>query len=107
VWRDLDWLSREHKVGLAVDSHDDLQRALLAVFRSQIQAGKRYDLGAVGRRRANAVFSDAREVDRHEGIVWADDLSELVRSEGNPLDHARALLGAFESEVSERIERLR
>jgi hypothetical protein len=39
--------------------------------------------------------------------VWADDLSELVRSEGNPLDHARALLGAFESEVSERIERLR
>jgi LmbE family N-acetylglucosaminyl deacetylase len=106
VWRDLDWLDPADKVELPLDGHADLQAALIAVFTSQLRGGKRYDLAALGRRRAHAVFSDARGADRHEGVVWAMDLSALAHGHADPLEHARALVSRFSGDVTARLERL-
>jgi LmbE family N-acetylglucosaminyl deacetylase len=106
VWRDLDWLDPADKVALPLDGHADLQAALIGVFASQLRGGKRYDLAALGRRRANAVFSDARGADRHEGLVWAMDLTALAHGNGIPLEHARGLVQRFSDDVAARLERL-
>jgi LmbE family N-acetylglucosaminyl deacetylase len=105
VWRDLDWLAPSDKVLLAVDDHEELQAELIALFASQITAGKRYDLAALGRRRAHAVFSESHAVDRHRGIVWAMDLSPLG-SAGDPGEYVAALTRRFESDVAARVARL-
>lgn len=107
VWRDLDWLDEADKVALPLVGHADLQASLVAVFASQLGAGKRYDLAALGRRRAHAVFSDARGADRHEGLVWAMDLTSLAHGSGDPLEHAQSLVRRFEGDVTARLERLR
>jgi len=106
VWRDLDWLLPKDKVALPLDGHEELQAALLAVFRSQVDAGKRYDLAALGRRRANAVFSEPRAVDRHPGVVWAMDLGPLVTNGGDPGAFVRSLVRGLEEDVVDRIVRL-
>jgi LmbE family N-acetylglucosaminyl deacetylase len=106
VWRDLDWLDAADKVELPLDGNAELQAALIGVFASQLGAGKRYDLAALGRRRAHAVFSDARGADRHEGVVWAMDLTALAHGDVEPVEHLRALLQRFSSDVMARIERL-
>jgi LmbE family N-acetylglucosaminyl deacetylase len=105
VWRDLDWLAPSDKVELVVDDHEELQAELIAVFASQITAGKRYDLAALGRRRAHAVFSESHAVDRHRGIVWAMDLSPLG-SAGDAGQYVAALTRRFESDVADRVARL-
>jgi LmbE family N-acetylglucosaminyl deacetylase len=107
VWRDLDWLHAVDKVELPLVGHGELQQALIAVFASQQRAGKRYELAALGRRRAHAVFSDARAADRHEGVVWAMDLTALAHGAAEPLEHVRSLVRRFEGDVTERLERLR
>jgi len=59
VRRDLDWMTDKDKVVMTVDGHDNLADALMGVFESQICGGKRYDLAARGRRRANGTSSRA------------------------------------------------
>ena len=56
VWRDLDWMIDEDKIGFDLSTHENLQAALLGVFDSQVFGGKRYDLASMGRRRANATY---------------------------------------------------
>lgn len=106
VWRDLDWLDAADKVELPLDGDAELQAALIGVFESQLGAGKRYDLAALGRRRAHAVFTDARGADRHEGVIWAMELTALAHGSGDPLEHARSLVRRLEEDVGARIERL-
>lgn len=107
VWRDLDWLPDELKVALPLDGHENLQAALLGVFDSQIAGGKRYDLGALGRRRAHATFAESHEVDRHTGVVWAMDLTALMHDGSrDPLGLVDEALSAFRRDVIERLRRL-
>ncbi len=108
VWRDLDWLPDALKVALPIDGHENLQAALLGVFDSQIAGGKRYDLGALGRRRAHATFGESHEVDRHGGVVLGMDLTALMH-EGtrDPLGLIEETLTAFRADVIERLRRLR
>lgn len=108
VWRDLDWLPDALKVALPIDGHENLQAALLGVFDSQIAGGKRYDLGALGRRRAHATFGESHEVDRHGGVVLGMDLTALMH-EGtrDPLGLIEETLTAFRADVVERLRRLR
>jgi LmbE family N-acetylglucosaminyl deacetylase len=105
VWRGLDWLSAEAKVALPVDGRGELEAALIRVFESQLGAGKRFDAGAVGRRRANAAFNEIREADRHEGIVWAMDLTPAARGEIEPDELVARHLRAFEEDVRARLGR--
>ncbi|HYQ16866.1 MAG TPA: PIG-L family deacetylase, partial [Polyangiaceae bacterium] len=105
VWRDLDWLCDSDKVVMPVDERENLHAALLGVFDSQIASGKRYDLAAAGRRRANATFFDAQGADRHDSLIWGMDLTPLLAG-GSAEQLVKAHIARFESEVAARLARL-
>lgn len=79
VWRGLDWLPDDLKIAMDVSSHPNLQERLLSVFKSQIAGGKRYDLAAIGRWHANATFYQSHVTDQAERMIYAMDLTPLVR----------------------------
>jgi LmbE family N-acetylglucosaminyl deacetylase len=79
VWRALDWLQTEDKVALDVSAAEDRLMPLIGAFDSQIAGGKRYDLAAAGRKRANATFLDPYAVDRAMAVEYAMDLTPLVK----------------------------
>lgn len=108
VWRDLDWLPDELKVRLDVSRHENLQAALLGVFDSQINGGKRYDLATLGRRKAHATFSESHDVDQSQGLIYGMDLTELLRNPTrDPADFAASLVEALSLDVRTRIARFR
>ncbi len=78
VWRDLDWMPDAEKTAHDVGGFDHLAAALNGVFDSQIGGGKRYDLGIIGRRHANATFSDSHAADSSNAIALAMDLTPLI-----------------------------
>ena len=79
VWRALDWLQAEDKVALDVSAAEDRLLPLIGEFRSQLAGGKRYDLAAAGRKRANATFLDSHAADRATAVEYAMDLTPLLR----------------------------
>jgi LmbE family N-acetylglucosaminyl deacetylase len=79
VWRALDWLQAEDKVTLDVSRAEERLMPLIREFDSQIAGGKRYDLAAAGRKRANATFLHAQDIDRATAVEYAMDLTPLVR----------------------------
>ncbi|NJK91354.1 MAG: PIG-L family deacetylase [Blastochloris sp.] len=99
VWRDLDWLPDDKKIALDCSPHPELAAALLACFDSQIQGGKRYDLGTLGRRQANATYSHPRRVDTLQSVTWAMDLSPLLNPGLSLHDFMEAQLNRFREEV--------
>lgn len=107
VWRSLDWMLDEEKVYLNVSDQEGLQTALLGIFDSQINGGKRYDLATIGRRRANATFSESHGVDVSTGLSYAMDLTPLIQD-----DHLRESsfvtkrIHNFAKDVENRIQRL-
>ncbi len=78
VWRNLDWLPDEAKVLMDVSGWDNLAAALHGAFDSQIGGGKRYDLGILGRRAANATFFDANASDASTQLIFGMDLTPLI-----------------------------
>jgi LmbE family N-acetylglucosaminyl deacetylase len=78
VWRGLDWMPDEDKIAHDVSAHENLAAALNGLFDSQIAGGKRYDLAALGRRRANATFFESHSPDAARMISFAMDLTPLV-----------------------------
>lgn len=80
VWRDLDWMIDEDKVGLDCAGHENLAAALLGVFDSQICGGKRYDLASIGRRRAHATYFASHGVDETNQLTFAMDLTPLIQA---------------------------
>jgi hypothetical protein len=94
---------------VALDSgrHPELGAQLLAVFESQVAGGKRYDLGAAGRRSAHAVFGASHAVDTMAGITWAVDLSPVVAEPGIGIrEFLASLTGRFARDVERRLESL-
>jgi LmbE family N-acetylglucosaminyl deacetylase len=81
VWRGLDWLPDQMKVTLDCSTRLHLQEALLGVYDSQISGGKRYDLAALGRRRANATFHQSHDVDEATHLTFAMDLTPLIEDD--------------------------
>lgn len=105
VWRDLDWLTGEDKLAMPLVGREHLQSALLGVFDSQIEGGKRYDLGTLGRRRAHATYSESHGAEPPDAVTWGMDLSPLMH-EGDALEHVTALLRRFQDDVAARVRRL-
>lgn len=104
VWRDLDWLLDEDKVIFDCSKNEDLQRRLLEVFESQITGGKRYDLAAMGRRRANATYLDPHQVDQVTGAVFGIDMTPLIQDDDSDItEFATALTAKFRSDVVSRL----
>jgi LmbE family N-acetylglucosaminyl deacetylase len=107
VWRDLDWVPDNLKVVMDVTRHENLQAALLGVFDSQIAGGKRYDLAALGRRKAHSTFSESHGVDKTQGLIYGVDLGPLVADASlDPLAYVAGLIRAFQEEVAGRIGKL-
>jgi LmbE family N-acetylglucosaminyl deacetylase len=105
VWRDLDWMPDGEKVVCDVSLHENLATALNGVFDSQIAGGKRYDLGVLGRRRANATFFESHAVDRADSVAFAMDLTALVRDESlNIAEFVDGLIGRFRAEVLSKLQ---
>jgi len=107
VWRDLDWLPDSQKMVFDVSERPDLQERLLAQFESQIAGGKRYDLAAMGRRRAHATYLDPHKVDDATGAIYACDMTPLVRdASAEPAVYAHAILNELRHDVAARIDRV-
>lgn len=100
VWRNLDWLCDEKKVVLEINDPQHLASRLMAVYQSQIGAGKQYDKAIEGRRRANATFFQAQNRDISEEAIYAIDLTPLIWDEQLTLTAFIApFLEAFRNEV--------
>ena len=106
VWRDLDWLDDGQKIALRVDQNQELARKLLEIFESQIAGGKRYDHAAIGRRVANATFSEPRNTDQAAALTWAMDLTPLMTDNAlTPEDFIKRHLADFTNSVLAKINR--
>lgn len=106
VWRDLDWVVDAEKTPMPVSGPPGLAERINAVFATQIAGGKRYDLAVLGRRMANATFSDAHASDREPAMAWAIDLTPLAQDDSLDLTaHICGYIDRFRTDVSERIRR--
>jgi LmbE family N-acetylglucosaminyl deacetylase len=104
VWRALDWLQTEDKVTLDVSAVEDRLMPLIGAFDSQIAGGKRYDLAAAGRKRANATFLDSKTIDRSTAVEYAMDLTPLVRDPTLDITHwTMQLVERFAKDVEARL----
>jgi LmbE family N-acetylglucosaminyl deacetylase len=107
VWRDLDWMTDNDKVGMDLSKHENLQAALLGVFDSQIAGGKRYDLSSMGRRRANATYFASHGVDLALGLSYAMDMTPLIENPQMEIpSFVQEFIQRFAREVAERLQRL-
>ena len=105
VWRNLDWMSDTEKIVHDVSGHEDLAAALGRVFDSQISGGKRYDLGVMGRRRANATFFESHAVDRADSVAFAMDLTPLAGDDSvDIVDYVDDLIGHFRESVITKLQ---
>jgi LmbE family N-acetylglucosaminyl deacetylase len=106
VWRGLDWLCDSDKAVFDTSAHPHLAAALLGVYDSQINGGKRYDSAALGRRFANATFFESHATDKSDSISFALDITELTENPGlSPQEFISRYIRAFEREVEGRIEK--
>jgi LmbE family N-acetylglucosaminyl deacetylase len=106
VWRDLDWMIDADKQALDAGGHPEVAAALLKVFDSQISGGKRYDMAALGRRLAHATFFESHATDKSQALIWAMDLTPLVRDDALSLaEFTRAFIDRFARDVAGRLDR--
>lgn len=106
VWRDLDWVVDAEKTPMPVSGPPGLAERINAVFATQIAGGKRYDLAVLGRRMANATFSDAHASDRESAMAWALDLTPVIRDDSVDLTgHVLGFIDRFRDDVARRISR--
>ena len=104
VWRGLDWMIDGEKVSLDCADRPNLAAALMGVFDSQISGGKRYDTAVLGRRAANATFSESHGVDKYTQITYVMDLTPLIVYDNlDPLAFTMEKIMAFETDVKKRI----
>jgi LmbE family N-acetylglucosaminyl deacetylase len=106
VWRSLDWLADEEKIAMVCDGHPELMRSLFAVYRSQIEGGKRYDLAVEGRRRSNATMFDSHGSDEYEALAWGVDLKPLVEQADFSIESfILEKISGFSEDVQNRIQK--
>ncbi len=106
VWRDLDWMPDDEKIAHDVSGFDHLASALNGIFDSQIGGGKRYDLGVIGRRRANATFSESHATDRSDSIALAMNLTPLVNDPSlDIISYTEGFIDRFRDNVRETLKR--
>ena len=106
VWRDLDWLVDSEKTAMPISARPELARTLNEVFATQIAGGKRYDLAVLGRRTANATFSNAHSTDQESAMQWAMDLTPLVLDDSlDPVAFTVGFIDRLKGDVTARIRK--
>jgi LmbE family N-acetylglucosaminyl deacetylase len=107
VWRDLDWMLDEDKVGLDVSEHQNLATSLVSIFDSQVAGGKGYDMATIGRRRAHATYYATHDVDVATSMIFAMDLTALAADPSLDItEFVCRYINRFAADVSKRIEKL-
>jgi len=107
VWRDLDWMLDEDKIGLDVSEHQNLATSLVSVFDSQVAGGKGYDMATIGRRRAHATYYATHGVDVSSSMIFAMDLTALVTDPSLDIkEFVCRYINRFAADVSLRIDKL-
>lgn len=104
VWRGLDWVNDDEKQVLDVSERPALKAALLGVYDSQIEGGKRYDLAALGRYEANATFYASHDTDKLSAATYAVDLTPLLDG-GSVEEYIDGYIQRFSQDVTSRIRR--
>lgn len=106
VWRDLDWLVDTEKTPMPISARPELARALNEVFATQIAGGKRYDLAVLGRRTANATFSNAHSTDQDSAMQWAMDLTPLAQDDSlDPIAYTVGFIDRLKADVTSRLRK--
>lgn len=106
VWRGLDWMNDSEKIAHDVSARPELASALNALFDSQIAGGKRYDLATEGRRRANATYFTAHQVDRSTHLSYAMDLTLLIHDDSlDVMEFSLGFIDRFRSDVELNLKR--
>ena len=106
VWRDLDWLVDSEKTPMPISARPELARALNEIFATQIAGGKRYDLAVLGRRTANATFSNAHATDQETAMQWAMDLTPLVQDDAlDPVAYTVGFIDRLKADVTARLRK--
>lgn len=106
VWRNLDWMQDSEKVVHDVSGHDNLAAALNGLFDSQIAGGKRYDLGVIGRRRANATFFESHGVDKSDSLAFAMDLTPLAQDDSlDIVTYVTGFIDRFRADVVDKLRK--
>ena len=103
VWRGLDWISDERKIGFDVSRNEKLQKKILDVFKSQIAGGKAYTKASIGRRYANATYYKSHSVDSYKMISFGIDLKPLLK---NPNLSIREFALSFVDDLKQEIEQV-
>ncbi|MES2477428.1 MAG: PIG-L family deacetylase [Verrucomicrobiota bacterium] len=104
VWRDLDWMPDEAKVIMDVSGRENFAAAITRVFDSQISGGKRYDLATIGRRAANATFSDPHRIDSSTQVILGMDLTPMIRDDSQDIaGFVGDLIDRFHADVRGKI----
>jgi len=108
VWRDLDWLVDDDKVCHDVSGHDNLASALIEVFDSQNCGRKRYDLAAMARRRAHAVYARSHSWnDTWTHVAFGMDMTPLLRDPAlSVMEYTLRRVARFRDDITQRIEKL-
>lgn len=100
VWRGLDWISDDRKIGFDVSRNEKLQKKLLNVFESQIAGGKAYTKASIGRRYQNATYFQSHSVDSYKMISYAIDMKPLIK---NPNLSIKEFALSFVDDLKEEI----
>ena len=94
------------KVVHDVGGHDNLAAALNGLFDSQIAGGKRYDLGVIGRRHANATFFESHGIDTSNALAFAMDLTPLAHDETlDIVAYVTGFIDRFRSDVVAKMQK--
>ena len=101
VWRGLDWVDDERKIGFDVSRNPRLQKALIDVFRSQVAGGKDYTKASIGRRYQNATYYQSHSVDRHKMVAYAIDMTPLIKDPNKSIkDFALSFADDLKAEIA-------
>ena len=104
VWRGLDWISDDKKIGFNVSRNEKLQKKILNVYRSQIAGGKAYTKASIGRRYANATYFQSHSVDSYKMISYGIDMRPLLKNpQLSVKEFALSFVKDLEKEISETI----
>ena len=83
-----------------------LAQQFAAVYESQIDGAKRYDVAIQGRRRANATMHGIRSTDDAEEVIVAIDLTPLLRNDDlDPVEYTLAAIDRLRADVETSLRR--
>ena len=107
VWRGLDWISDERKIGFDLSKNVKLQKKILDVFKSQIAGGKEYTKASLGRRYANATYFQSHSVDTYKLVNYGIDMRPLIKDTNLSIkDFALSYVEDLRNEISNELDRL-